>query len=171
MGTQSRTGLETRGWPQSSIGGVDLGGTAFTTGLLYRALAVADSREAMDLSVSLATEILPGCDAAFSIGGDLGVLSLYGTSRAAFTIDDVHDGLALAAHVGAALAVELEVEHLEAALRSRTVIGQATGILMERFGMAPDHAFSVLSRLSQQTNVKLRHLAEQIVRTRTLPEA
>ena len=51
----------------------------------------------------------------------------------------------------------------------RTVIGQATGILMERFDLPPDRAFSVLSRMSQQQNVKLRELAEQIVTTRTVP--
>jgi AmiR/NasT family two-component response regulator len=49
------------------------------------------------------------------------------------------------------------------------VIGQATGILMERFDLAPDRAFAVLSRLSSQRNVKLRQLAEEIVRTRALP--
>ena len=58
-----------------------------------------------------------------------------------------------------ALAAAQEVEHLEHAMRGRTVIGQATGILMERFDLAPDRAFSVLSRMSQQENVKLRAIA------------
>ena len=105
----------------------------------------------------------------FSTGQNLGALNLYGRSTAAFTDDDVHDGLALAAHVGVALAAAQEVENLEKALGGRTVIGQATGILMERFDLAPDRAFSVLSRLSQQKNVKLRELSEQIVTTRTVP--
>lgn len=107
----------------------------------------------------------------FSTGENLGALNLYGRSKSAFTSDDVHDGIALAAHVGVALAGAQEVENLEKALVGRTVIGQATGILMERFDLAPDRAFSVLSRLSQQKNVKLRQLAEQIVTTRTLPKA
>lgn len=100
---------------------------------------------------------------------DLGALNLYGTKASAFTAEDIQDGLALAAHVGVALAGALEVEHLEKALSGRTVIGQATGILMERFDLEPDRAFSVLSRMSQQKNVKLRQLAEQIVTTRTVP--
>ena len=61
------------------------------------------------------------------------------------------------------------MQQLEKALSGRTVIGQATGILMERFDLDPDRAFSVLSRMSQQKNVKLRVLAEQIVTTRTSP--
>ncbi len=103
----------------------------------------------------------------YSNDKDLGALNLYGTDASAFTDEDIQDGLALAAHVGVALAAAQEVEQLEKALSGRTVIGQATGILMERFDLAPDRAFSVLSRMSQQKNVKLRVLAEQIVTTRT----
>ena len=105
----------------------------------------------------------------FSSGDNLGALNLYGRDRSAFSPDDVHDGMALAAHVGVALAGAQEVENLERALTSRTVIGQATGILMERFDLTSDRAFAVLSRLSQQQNVKLRQLADEIVLTRALP--
>lgn len=105
----------------------------------------------------------------YSNDKDLGALNLYGTATGAFTAEDIQDGLALAAHIGVALAAAQEVEQLEKALGGRTVIGQATGILMERFDLAPDRAFSVLSRMSQQKNVKLRVLAEQIVTTRTVP--
>lgn len=105
----------------------------------------------------------------YSTEKDLGALNLYGTDVSAFTAEDIADGLALAAHVGVALAAAQQVEHLELALRRRTVIGQATGVLMERFDLAPDRAFSVLSRLSQQKNVKLRDIAEEIVATRSLP--
>lgn len=105
----------------------------------------------------------------YSTDKDLGALSLYGTEVSAFTAEDIADGLALAAHVAVALAAAQKVEHLEHAMRGRTVIGQATGILMERFDLAPDRAFSVLSRLSQQRNVKLRQIADEIVTTRKLP--
>ena len=97
---------------------------------------------------------------------DLGALNLYGKDASAFTDEDVHDGLALAAHVSVALAAAQKVQQLETALGGRTVIAQATGILMERFDLDPDRAFSVLSRMSQQNNVKLRVLAQQIVATR-----
>ena len=64
----------------------------------------------------------------------------------------------------------LEVENLEKALGGRTVIGQATGILIERFDLAPDRAFGLLTRISQNKHVKLRQVAEQIVQTRTVPK-
>lgn len=105
----------------------------------------------------------------FSTESNLGALNLYGKSKSAFTADDVHDGVALAAHIGVALAGAQEVENLEKALGGRTVIGQATGILMERFDLTPDRAFGLLSKISQNRNLKLRPLAEQIVRTRSLP--
>jgi GAF domain-containing protein len=107
----------------------------------------------------------------FSTDSTLGALNLYSRTRSAFTADDVHDGMALAAHVGVALAAAQEVENLEKAIGGRTVIGQATGILMERFDLGPDRAFGLLGRLSQNKNVKLRQLAEQIVQTRTVPKA
>jgi GAF domain-containing protein len=107
----------------------------------------------------------------YSTGNNLGALNLYGRSRAAFSSDDIHDGVALAAHVGVALAGAQEVDNLEKALGGRTVIGQATGMLMERFELTADRAFGVLIRLSKHKNVKLRQLAEQIVDTRTVPLA
>jgi GAF domain-containing protein len=105
----------------------------------------------------------------YATGDNLGALNLYGKDRSAFSADDVHDGSALAAHVAVALAGAQEVENLEKALGGRTVIGQATGILMERFDLPADRAFGVLSKLSQDRNVKLRQLAEQIAQTRVVP--
>lgn len=107
----------------------------------------------------------------FSTERSLGALNLYSKEPTAFSSEDVHDGVALAAHVAVALAGAQEVESLEKAIGGRTVIGQATGILMERFDLAPDRAFGVLTRLSQQRNVKLRELAEYVVEHRTLPPA
>ena len=107
----------------------------------------------------------------FSTDNTLGALNLYGKSRSAFTADDVHDGFALAAHIGVALAGAQEVENLEKALEGRTVIGQATGILMERFDLTSGRAFWLLSKISQDKNLKLRQLAEQIVQTRAVPKA
>jgi ANTAR domain len=52
-----------------------------------------------------------------------------------------------------------EAANLRKALDTRTVIGQATGILMARRRLNADQAFEVLSRASQQHNVKLGQLA------------
>ncbi len=49
------------------------------------------------------------------------------------------------------------------ALETRTVIGQAQGVLMARQGVTPDEAFDILRRASQRTNRKLREVAAEIV--------
>ncbi len=58
-----------------------------------------------------------------------------------------------------------KAEHLAAALDSRAVIDQAKGILMERFKLTPDLAFQALTRVSMETNTKVRDIAERFVRT------
>lgn len=40
---------------------------------------------------------------------------------------------------------------------------------MERYVINEDQAFKVLTRVSQQTTVRLRDLADTLVRTRALP--
>ena len=54
-------------------------------------------------------------------------------------------------------------ENLREALESRDVIGQAKGILMARRGCTPEVAFEALRKASQQRNIKLREIAEQVV--------
>ena len=56
-------------------------------------------------------------------------------------------------------------EHLQSALDSRAVIDQAKGILMERFRLTPDAAFQALTRVSMETNTKLRDVAVRFVAT------
>ncbi len=60
-------------------------------------------------------------------------------------------------------------EHLAAALDSRAVIDQAKGVLMERFKLTPDQAFQALTKVSMETNTKVRDIAERFVRTGELP--
>lgn len=91
---------------------------------------------------------------------------MYSQSRDAFDDDAREEGLAIAAQVAIAVAAAQQVQHLHTAVDSRTVTGQATGILMERFDLEPHRAFSVLVRLSSQRNVKLRELAAEIVANR-----
>jgi GAF domain-containing protein len=52
---------------------------------------------------------------------------------------------------------------LQEALASRTVIGQAQGILMLRQGIDADRSFDFLRRASQRTNRKLRDIAAEVV--------
>jgi len=55
------------------------------------------------------------------------------------------------------------------AIDTRNVIGQAQGILMQKYGLTAEKAFGVLRRYSQQHNLKLAAVAEQLTTTRTLP--
>lgn len=105
----------------------------------------------------------------FASRGTLGSLNLYSRTIDAFNSDAIHEGVAVAAQVAVALAHAQHSEGMDNALRGRTVIGQAQGILMERFSLTDSQAFNVLVRYSQTHNVRLRTLAEQVVETRTLP--
>ena len=60
---------------------------------------------------------------------------------------------------------EERIQHLLVALERRTVIGQATGIVMERYKLGPDAAFAVLRRVSSQRNRKVVEIAEELVAT------
>ncbi|HET6740920.1 MAG TPA: GAF and ANTAR domain-containing protein [Kribbella sp.] len=55
------------------------------------------------------------------------------------------------------------VEQLHIALGTRAAIGQAQGILMHRYGLTSDIAFKVLTRCSQNSNVKLRALSLEFI--------
>jgi AmiR/NasT family two-component response regulator len=56
-----------------------------------------------------------------------------------------------------------QVEQLHEALHTRTDIGIAVGIVMERYGIDRNQAFAFLVRNSNQRNVKLRALAQQLI--------
>lgn len=55
------------------------------------------------------------------------------------------------------------VEQLRAALRTRTIVGQAQGMLMHRFGYETDTAFAALRKASQNSNTKLRDIAGLLI--------
>jgi GAF domain-containing protein len=98
-----------------------------------------------------------------------GALNVYSTKSSGFTHSDVVQGFVVAAHASAAVANQRRVQQLTEALESRTVIGQATGILMERFGLDADAAFEVLRRISQTNNIKLATLARDLVVHGSIP--
>jgi AmiR/NasT family two-component response regulator len=70
-----------------------------------------------------------------------------------------------ATHASLALGHAREVDDLNLALETRSMIGQAMGILMERYRISPEHAFDFLTRTSQESNTKLRDVAAELVRT------
>ncbi|MFB9833473.1 GAF and ANTAR domain-containing protein [Actinoallomurus acaciae] len=97
--------------------------------------------------------------------GAVGVLSLYSPKPHAFTAAAERVGGSIAACAAIAMATIGERAQLRNALESRDVIGQAKGILMERYRVAAQEAFALLSASSQHTNVKLRDVAERLAKT------
>ena len=74
--------------------------------------------------------------------------------------------MVLAAHGAAAILASRQGEQLESALSTRDRIGQAKGIIMERFGVDDVQAFEMLRRLSQDSNTRLIEVAQRVIDTR-----
>lgn len=108
------------------------------------------------------------CLQLFTHEDTLGALNLYSRGRDAFAERDREEALALAAHVAVAVASADAQEHLRRAVDARTLIGQAVGIVMERYQVDAATAFRVLVRTSSHANVKLRLIAHELVETGTL---
>ena len=69
-----------------------------------------------------------------------------------------------------ALVAELsdEVSQLKVALHSNRRIGMAMGLVMGQLGIADDEAFDALRRISQNTNRKLRDVADDVITQRRI---
>ncbi|MFG1653094.1 GAF and ANTAR domain-containing protein [Micromonospora sp. NPDC049275] len=100
----------------------------------------------------------------------VGALNVYGGPANAFDPSAV----AVAEHFAAYAAVALAnahtydsaatlAEQMQEAMRSRAVIEQAKGIIMGERRCTPDEAFALLSKISQDTNRKVRDVAEALV--------
>lgn len=95
--------------------------------------------------------------------GVLGALNLYGPQPNMFSDESIVIGEILAQHAAVALAGAIAEEQMQAAIASRDVIGQAKGILMHRDNLTGLQAFAVLTRASQETNIKLTEVARFFV--------
>jgi len=102
----------------------------------------------------------------------IGALNLYATRPDAFDEDDVARGEEVASFLAVAVAnaqhtqqTAEEAANMRRAMASRATIEQAKGILMERHKMTADQAFTALTHASQHANLKLRDVADHLVRT------
>jgi len=98
----------------------------------------------------------------------MGSLNLYSRRASAFNDEDENVGLPFASHAAVAMVGAQHENNLIAALAGRDIIGQAKGILMERYQITETAAFAVLVRTSQYNNRKLRDIAETLATTGTL---
>ena len=101
--------------------------------------------------------------------GPLGVLSLYSTQPQPFTKLDRSRANLMAVHTAMAVATVVTAGNLRRAMDAHTQIGQAVGLLMERFGIDADEAVALLRRESQDHNVSMRSVAASLLAERTLP--
>lgn len=92
----------------------------------------------------------------------LGALNLFGDGVGVFDAESERIGALVAAHAAIAVAGSRQISQLTQALDTRDLIGQAKGILMERFKITAQEAFLLLSRASSELNLKLRDVAEQL---------
>jgi GAF domain-containing protein len=99
-----------------------------------------------------------------------GALNIYATELGAFDDEAVVLGETFAGYAAVALAnVHLYTaqatlaQHMQAAMQSRAVIEQAKGIIMGQRRCTADEAFAILTKLSQDTNRKVRDVAATLV--------
>jgi hypothetical protein len=95
--------------------------------------------------------------------GETAGLNLYARAPGAFDRATVQIAELFATQAGALLGYATQVEQLSEALHTRTDIGTAIGILMERYGIDRHRAFAFLTRNSQTRNIKVRLLAQQVI--------
>ncbi|NYF58932.1 GAF and ANTAR domain-containing protein [Micromonospora purpureochromogenes] len=116
-----------------------------------------------------------GAGSSMSIGlpiqeAVVGALNVYGTRPGAF--DEVAEAAqTFADHAAVALAnahlydsTANLAQQMQSAMHSRAVIEQAKGIIMGQRRCSADEAFAILAKVSQNSNRKVREVAESLVR-------
>ncbi|MEK0155030.1 GAF and ANTAR domain-containing protein [Arthrobacter oryzae] len=98
----------------------------------------------------------------FVEGDKLGALNLFGEDVNVFDEESEQIALLVAAHAAIAFSDAKEIAQLTQALDTRDLIGQAKGILMERFKITPQQAFLVLTKASSESNIKLKDVAAHL---------
>jgi len=116
-----------------------------------------------------------GAHSSLSIGLPMyqavtGALNVYATRPASFSNDAILLAQTFAEHAAAAMTnahlYETQAtlaQHMQAAMQSRAVIEQAKGIIMAERRCTADEAFAALSKMSQDSNRKLRDVAAMLV--------
>jgi GAF domain-containing protein len=99
----------------------------------------------------------------FIVGETMGALNVYAEQPHVFGQPSRDIGLIFAAHSSVAWNAARREEQFRQALASRDTIGQAKGMIMERYSVDAVQAFEVLRKLSQDSNVPLVRVAAELV--------
>ena len=139
------------------------------------ALSVTDTAVEDRWPVWAARARTVGVGSSLSIGlpiqeAVVGTLNIYGEAPSAFDEASVELAKGFAAYAAVALAnahlyagATALAEQMRVAMESRAVIEQAKGIIMGERRCTAEEAFSILAKLSQDTNRKLRDVAALLV--------
>ncbi|WP_258957190.1 GAF and ANTAR domain-containing protein [Rhodococcus globerulus] len=98
----------------------------------------------------------------FTDGQELGALTLFSDKAGGFDVETEEQAFNLATHAAIALSSARRGEQFRSALASRDLIGQAKGMIMERFDVDAIAAFQMLRTLSQEMNVSVLELARRV---------
>ena len=110
------------------------------------------------------------CFQLYTDGDDPGALNVYGAETGAFDENSEEAGLLVAAHAAVAFAGTQDISHVQEAPATRDLVGQAKGILMERFKTTAQQALVVLTTAGSRNYIKLREVAGHLATTGTLPD-
>lgn len=103
------------------------------------------------------------CFQLFVTHDTLGALNLYSGRLNAFESEHRTTGLALAAHVAVALSSAQDAAVQNSAMLGASAIGQAQGILMQRYELLPSQAYLVMARAAQRDDSTLLRVAEKLI--------
>lgn len=106
------------------------------------------------------------CVQLFTHEHQMGALNLFSAKPDQFDVEAEDEAMAIAAHAAVAVAAARNIDQLQVGLARRTVLGQATGILMERYQLDSHQAFEVLRRTSAETNRKIFQFSSELVQHR-----
>lgn len=99
----------------------------------------------------------------FMTGKSIGALNVFADRPHAFDDRTRQLGSLFAAHSALVWDAGRRESQFQAALASRDIIGQAKGMIMERYGKDANQAFEMLRQLSHDTNVPLAEVAAKVV--------
>jgi GAF domain-containing protein len=99
----------------------------------------------------------------FVDGTTMAALNFYADAPRTFSDESIELAGIFATHVALAWSMMRRQDQFRSALASRDTIGQAKGVVMERFDLDAVEAFELLTRLSQRSNTKLIDIAETLI--------
>jgi hypothetical protein len=103
----------------------------------------------------------------YSAGPIAATMNIFGFGADVWDDEAETIGAILAAHASAAIGASLWGSEMSSPLAARDRIGQAKGIIMERYGVDDVCAFEMLRRLCDGTDLQLVDLADRVIATRT----